>query len=170
VVCDEQGIRALHQRVLDGWNQGSGAAFAGPFSEDARFVGFDGSVFEGRREIADSHQELFDRWMKGSRLVGEGIDVTFVRDDVAVVHAAGGTIARRKSEPAPERDSIQTLVAVRDGETWSFVAFQNTRIRPIGANLPSALLWLLPDRLWRWLFRATKTVPRRKITFGSRGD
>src|SRR6266498_1718673 len=167
---NEKQIRALHERVLDGWNQGSGAAFAAPFSQDARFVGFDGSVFEGRREIADSHQELFDRWMKGSRLVAEGTDVTFVRDDVAVVHAAGGTIARRKSEPAAERDSIQTLVAVRDGGTWSFVAFQNTRIRPIGANFPSALLWLLPDRLWRWLFRATKTVPRRKITFGSGED
>ena len=62
------------------------------------------------------------------------------------------------------------LDAVRDGDTWSFVAFQNTRIRPIGANAASALLWLLPDRFWRWLFRATRTVPRRTITFGSRGD
>jgi len=167
---DEGEIRALHERVLEGWNEGSGAAFAAPFSEDARFVGFDGSVFEGRREIADSHQELFDRWMKGSRLVGERTEVTFVRDDVAVVHAAGGTIARGRAEPAPERDSIQTLVAVRDREAWSFVAFQNTRIRPIGANAASALLWLLPDRFWRWLFRATRTVPRRTITFGSRGD
>jgi uncharacterized protein (TIGR02246 family) len=167
---DEKQIRALHERVLEGWNRGSGAAFAAPFSEEARFVGFDGSLFEGRREIAGSHQELFDRWMKGSRLVGECTDVTFVRDQVAVVHAAGGTIARGKSEPAPERDSIQTLVAVRDGDTWSFVAFQNTRIRPIGANAASALLWLLPDRFWRWLFRVTRTVPRRTITFGSRGE
>ena len=71
-----------------------------------------------------------------------------------------GTILRGKSRPAPERDSIQTLVAVRDAGGWSFVSFHNTRIRPIAAGGMSALLWLLPDKLWRLLFRATRTVPR----------
>lgn len=132
---DANQIQALHARVLDGWNHGSGEGFAAPFREEACFIGFDGTVFEGRRDIASSHQELFDRWTKGSRLVSERTDVRFVRDDVAVVHATGGTIGRGKSEPAPERDSVQTLVAVRDGDTWSFVAFQNTRIRPITAAI-----------------------------------
>ncbi len=69
-----------------------------------------------------------------------------------------------KSRPAPERDSIQMLVAVRDGGMWSFVAFQNTRIRRIGANPASALLWLLFDKVWGVFFRVTKTVPRRATT------
>lgn len=161
---DEEQIRALHARVLDGWNQGRGPAFAAPFSEDARFVGFDGTIFHGRREIGDAHQELLDRWLKGSRLVNERTDIRFVRPDVAVVHTVGGTIPNDKSQPAPERDSIQMLVAVRDGDTWSFVSFQNTRIRPIGVNAASALLWLLFDKVWGLFFRATKTVPRRAAT------
>jgi uncharacterized protein (TIGR02246 family) len=155
---DERQIVALHERVLDGWNRGSGADFAAPFSEDAVFIGFDGSIFRGRQAIADSHQELFDRWLKGTRLTSDRIDVRFPNSDVAVVHAAGGTIMRGKAKPAPERDSVQTLVAVRDGAAWSFVSFQNTRVRPMGANAASALLWLLPDKLWRLVRRRASTT------------
>jgi uncharacterized protein (TIGR02246 family) len=160
MASDEEQVRRLHEQVIDGWNEGSGDAFAAPFSDDARFIGFDGSVFRGRREIAESHQQLFDRSLKGSRLVAEHTEIRLVTPDVAIVQATGGTITRGKSRPAPERDSIQTLVAVRDGDAWSFVAFQNTRIRPIGRSAASALLWLLPDKLWRLLFWATKTTPR----------
>jgi hypothetical protein len=85
---------------------------------------------------------------------------------VAIVHALGGTVMRSKSEPTPERDSIQTLVAVRDAGGWSFVSFQNTRIRPIGAGAVSAVLWLVPDRLWRLLFRLSKTEPRKVAGLG----
>jgi hypothetical protein len=45
--ADEAAIRGLHKQVLAGWNEASGDAFAAPFSEDADFVGFDGSVTRG---------------------------------------------------------------------------------------------------------------------------
>jgi uncharacterized protein (TIGR02246 family) len=153
-------IRALHQRMLDAWDSGDGEAFAAPFRDDAVFVGFDGSAMRGREQIATVHQELFDRWLKGSRLVEECTEVRFAGPEVAIVHATGGTVLRGKSQPAPERDSIQTLVALREAGEWSFVSFQNTRIRPIGSGAASALLWLVPDKLWRLLFRLSKTVPR----------
>jgi uncharacterized protein (TIGR02246 family) len=159
--ADEREILALHQRTLDAWAAGDGAAFAAPFSDDAVFIGFDGSVVRGRARIATAHQELFDRWMKDTRLVEEHAEVRFVGADVAIVHAIGGTVMRGKTEPAPERDSIQTLVAVREAGAWSFVSFQNTRIRPIGAGATSALLWLVPDKLWGLRLRASKTAPRK---------
>jgi uncharacterized protein (TIGR02246 family) len=130
------------------------------------FVGFDGSVMRGREQIASVHQELFDRWLKGSRLVDERTEVRFVAPDVALVHALGGTVMRGKAEPAPERDSIQTLVAVRRDGAWSFVSFQNTRIRPMGAGAASALLWLVPDLLWRLRFRVARTAPRKTAGLG----
>jgi uncharacterized protein (TIGR02246 family) len=157
---DERQIVALHERILDGWNRGSGADFAAPFSADAVFIGFDGTIFRGRQAIADSHQELFDRWLKGTRLTSDRIDVRFPNPDVAVVHAAGGTIMRGKDRPAPEWDSVQTLVSVRDGDAWTFVCFQNTRVRPMGANAASALLWLLPDKLWRLVRRRARKAER----------
>jgi uncharacterized protein (TIGR02246 family) len=162
----EREIRALHRQMLDAWQAGDGEAFAAPFSDDALFIGFDGSVMRGREEIAGTHQELFDRWLKGSRLVEEQTHIRFASPDVAIVHSVGGTVMRGKAKPAPERDSIQTLVAVREAGGWSFVSFQNTRIRPIGAGTTSALLWLLPDQLWRLLFRLTKTAPRKTVDLG----
>jgi uncharacterized protein (TIGR02246 family) len=164
--ADEREIRALHRRMLDAWEAGDGEAFAAPFSDDALFVGFDGSVTRGCDQIASTHQELFDRWLKGSRLVEERTEVRFLGADVAIVHAVGGTVMRGKSEPAPERDSIQTLVAVRQAGGWSFVSFQNTRIRPIGAGATSALLWLIPDKLWGLSFRISKIAPRKSETPG----
>jgi hypothetical protein len=95
--------------------------------------------------------------MKGTRLAEERTEVSFVHPDVAIVHALGGTVMRGKSEPTPERDSLQTL----DAGGWSFVSFQNTRIRPIAAGAVSARLWLVPDKLWWLLFRLSKTAPRK---------
>jgi uncharacterized protein (TIGR02246 family) len=158
--ADERAIRALQRRMLEAWGAGDGEAFAAPFSDDALFIGFDGSVMRGRQQIAAAHQEVFDRWMKGTRLIEERTEVSFANADVAIVHTLGGTVMRGQSQPTPERDSIQTLVAVRDASGWSFVSFQNTRLRPIGAGAVSALLWLVPDKLWRLSFRLSKTAPR----------
>ena len=157
---DDVQIRTLHQRMLDAWNQGSGEAFAAPFAEDAHFVAFDGSILRGRKQIAEVHQRLFDHWLRGTRLVGGATRVRFLGPDAAVVLTVGGTIMRGKSRPAPERDSIQTLVAHRGADGWSFVSFQNTRLRPIGANAVSALLWLIPGKLWGLFFRAARVTPR----------
>jgi hypothetical protein len=79
-------------------------------------------------------------------------DVRFLSPDVALIHAVGGTVMRGKSEPSPDRDSIQTLVAVRqEGDLWRLAAFQNTRIRPMGRNASSFLIWALSDMLWKVL-------------------
>ena len=67
--------------------------------------------------------------MKGTRFVGKVKDLRFLSPDVAVMHAVGSTVMLGKSEPSPERDSIETLVAVREGGGWRLAAFQNTRVR-----------------------------------------
>ncbi|WP_306059381.1 SgcJ/EcaC family oxidoreductase [Natronococcus wangiae] len=149
VEADEAAVRELYQRLMDGWNRGSGDAFASVFAEDGDLVGFDGTRLRGRAEIASFHQALFDKWLTGTRLIGTVESVTFPAPDVAVVHAVGGTILPGKSTPAPERDSIQTLVATnREGE-WLFTAFQNTRVRPVDRSLGSVVAWKLSDVLWK---------------------
>jgi uncharacterized protein (TIGR02246 family) len=135
---------------MDGWNRGSGEAFAAPFAESCDFVAFDGTRFRGRDAIAKFHESLFKTHLKGTRLVGNVTDVRFVCPDVAVLHASGGTVRRGQSKPAPERDSIQTLVAARRNGVWQLIAFQNTRVRPIGRNVRGSLLWLASDWLWKW--------------------
>ena len=73
----------------------------------------------------------------------------FLRPDVALMDAVGGTVMRGKIEPSPERDSVQTLVAVREGGEWRLAAFQNTRVRSMGPNLVAFVLWALTDLLWK---------------------
>ncbi len=70
---DEGAVRALYEQLMDGWNKGSGAAFSAPFAEDGDLIGFDGTHLKGCLEIAAFHQPLFDKWLKGTRLVGEVI-------------------------------------------------------------------------------------------------
>ena len=50
-----------------------------PFSQDAHFVAFDGSVLHGRKQIAETHRVLFDKWLAGTRLTDEQHRRTFSR-------------------------------------------------------------------------------------------
>ena len=161
--ADEAALRALYQQLMDGWNKGSGDAFASVFTEDGDLIGFDGTHLKGREEIAPFHQQLFDKWLKGSRLVGQVKDVRFLSPDVALMHAVGGTVMRGKTDPVPERDSIQTLVAIRqeDGE-WRLAAFQNTRLHPIGHGAGVVLIWTLSDLLWKVYRLITQRMRRRQ--------
>jgi uncharacterized protein (TIGR02246 family) len=146
---DEAAVRSLYTQLMDGWNRGSAEAFSAPFAEDGHLVAFDGTHFKGRDEIVSFHQPLFDKWLRGTRLVGEVESVRFLSPHVALMHARGGTIMRGKSRPSPERDSIQTLVAFRREGDWRLVAFQNTRVRPMSQNSRSAIIWLFTDWLWK---------------------
>jgi hypothetical protein len=48
--ADVTAIRALYQRMMDGWNKGSGEAFAAVFAEDGEQVAFDRTHFQGVRK------------------------------------------------------------------------------------------------------------------------
>ena len=130
---EEAVIRSLYFQMIDGWNKGNGEAFASPFAEDADLVGFDGTHLKGRQEIASFHQQLFDTFVKGSRLVGKIRNVRFLNPDVAIMHAVGGTIMAGQSDIEPERNSIHTLVIMKESDDkWRVTAFQNTRAQYIG--------------------------------------
>jgi uncharacterized protein (TIGR02246 family) len=148
-IADEAAVRALYQQLMDGWNAGSGAAFAAPFAEDGDLVAFDGTHFKGRQEIVPFHQKLFETHLRGTRLVGKVASVRFLSPDVALMHAIGGTVMRGKTAPAPERDSIQTLVLRKYNGEWRIAAFQNTRVRPMGASSAGTFIWIFSDLLWR---------------------
>src|ERR671934_2060831 len=121
---EEASIRILYQQLMDGWNKGSGNDFAAPFTDDSDFVGFDGTYLKGCQEIASFHQQLFDRFVKGSRLVGKIRGIRFLTLDVAVMIAVGGTVVAGQSDIDPDRNSIHTLVAVKRDGNWYFTAFQ----------------------------------------------
>jgi uncharacterized protein (TIGR02246 family) len=146
---DEAQIRVLFENLLGDWGRGDGEAYGSRFTEDADYVAFDGTHTMGRWDISSSHQQLFDKFLKGTRLTGRILSIKFLRPHVALVHATGGTIMGGKTKPSPERASIQTLVAVREDDEWRFAAFHNCRVRPIGSGAAGFLIWALTDKLWR---------------------
>src|SRR5919198_1210935 len=129
---DEATIRDLYQQTIDGWHAGKGDAFAAPYTDDSDFIGFDGTYMKGRQEIASFHQMLFDKFVKGSRLIGKIRSIRFVTEDVAIMIAVGGTVMAGQSDIDPDRNSVHTLVAVKHDVKWYFTAFQNSRAQYIG--------------------------------------
>src|SRR5690554_4192097 len=112
----ETEIRRLLQQLYDCWAAGDAEAYAAFFTEDADYIAFDGANQKGRAAIAAAHKFLFEKWLKGSRLVEHDTTVRFLTPEVALIHSRGNTILAGKSEPAPERESVQTLVAVKTGD------------------------------------------------------
>ncbi|MHB9133560.1 MAG: SgcJ/EcaC family oxidoreductase [Armatimonadota bacterium] len=144
--ADEVAVCALYTQLMDAWNAGSGDAMAALYTADGDLIGFDGTHFIGREEIATFHQRLFDTVMQGSRLVGDVRDVRFLCPEVAVLHATGQTIMPGQTAPTQERDSIQTIVAVKEDGVWRIAAFQNTRIQSWqGQTGPHELLGQLEE-------------------------
>jgi uncharacterized protein (TIGR02246 family) len=132
---DKAAISTVYFQMIGGWNKGSGTIFAAPFAEDGDLVGFDGSHLKGRQNIASFHQQLFDTFLKDSRLVGKIRDIRFLTNDVAIMHAVSGTIMDGLTEIEPERNSIHTIVLKKDDPNtghWFITAFQNTRVQYIG--------------------------------------
>lgn len=123
---NEVEIRRLYKQMIDGWNSGSGDTFAAPFTDDSDFIGFDGTLMNGRQQISSFHQMLFDSFVKGSRLVGKVRGIRFVSSDVAIMIAVGGSVMAGQSDIEPERYSISTLVAIKRDRILQFSAFQNT--------------------------------------------
>jgi hypothetical protein len=71
---------------------------------------------------------LFDKFLKGSRLIGKIKSIRFVTNDVPMMIAVGGTIMTGQLDIEPERNSIHTIVALkRYSSDWYFTAFQNSR-------------------------------------------
>lgn len=127
---DEREITALFANLLDDWARGDGGSYGSRFTETVEYVAFDGSLTQGREAVAKSHQALFDRWLKGTRLTGQIESIRFLgaATDVALIHATGSTILAGEERPRRSRDSIQTLVVVKDRGAWRFTAFHNGRI------------------------------------------
>jgi uncharacterized protein (TIGR02246 family) len=124
---DEAQIRGLYQKILHGWNIGSGSALADQFTEDGEIVGFDGTQINGRKEISSNLQEIFDKYGSNrNRFVGKTKNVKFLTPGIALMHAIAGMVMAGHSEINPQLNSIQRLVFVKRDKEWRVAALQNT--------------------------------------------
>lgn len=135
--ADETAVRALARRCVEGWNKGSGAAFAAQFADDADYVVVNGNYLKGRQQIASGHQQIFDTFYKGTRLWIEVKSVRFLRPDVALMHSVSRVLKPGEADASPVRPAaIQLFVVTKHDGTWLIDSFHNTPLAE-GSGQPS---------------------------------
>lgn len=103
------------------------------FTEDASYPTFVGTCYRGRRDIVNSHRILFARFLHGTRLADEILDIRFPGPGVAVVNGRGDT---HKGKRPGELAKVQTYTLVRqDDGRWRIAAFHNTKRKPLVESL-----------------------------------
>ena len=122
---DETEVRGLYRQILSGWNRRNAEAIAGVFDDDGVAIGFDGSELDGRTNIARIHKQIFDDHQTGA-FVGKVRDVRFLNPHVAVLSAVAGIVPPGQSDLDPDRNTVQTLVAVKRNHEWRVAVYQNT--------------------------------------------
>jgi uncharacterized protein (TIGR02246 family) len=132
--CDEDAIRELLDCQVMGWAAGDAEQYASVFTPDADYVTFLGSHYKGRAAIAASYVPLFRKLVKGSRLDFEITQLRFITPDVALIHANGAVVKRRRRR-GRRGTRVTTTIAVRTDGQWQLAASQNTTHRRFAERL-----------------------------------
>jgi uncharacterized protein (TIGR02246 family) len=134
---DARDLRGLVQQLEEAWARGDGARLGSLYRDDASHVTDDGLHLQGREAIVAKHQQLFDTYLRGSRLDLDIIDLRRVARGVILIHLRGGVVEQTGAEQLPtERDSRATMVATEDDGEWRLVSVQLTRIAPVRWPVP----------------------------------
>jgi uncharacterized protein (TIGR02246 family) len=121
----ENDVRALHQALLERWNERDAAGMAALFAGHGSMVGFDGSAVDGRGAI-EAHLAPIFRDHPTPAFVAKVKKVRVLAEDVALLRAVAGMVPPSASSIVPELNAIQTLVAARRHSHWQIELFQNT--------------------------------------------
>jgi uncharacterized protein (TIGR02246 family) len=126
---DVAAITSVLGDLVAAWERHDAEAYGELFTEDATYVTFVGTYYQGRQDIVDSHRALFATFLKGTRLADEVLAIRFHGPDTAVVNGRGDTY---KGKRPRKLTKIQTYTLVRQGDgSWRIAAFHNTRRRPL---------------------------------------
>lgn len=124
-LTDEPAVRALYQQLLASWNTCDAAAFAALFAPDGNVIGFDGSLMNGKEEIASALGRIFADHQTAA-YVGIIREVRLLSNNVALLRAVCGMVPPGQSDLNPAVNTIQSLVAAKQDGGWRIVLYQNT--------------------------------------------
>jgi uncharacterized protein (TIGR02246 family) len=122
---DEDEVRALYRRMVDGWNTRDANAYAATFAEEGEAIGFDGSPMAGRAEIAETLQDIFADHPTAA-YVTKVRGVRFLTPEVAILRAIVGMVPPGSADLNPQVNALQTLVAAKSDGEWRIALLQNT--------------------------------------------
>jgi uncharacterized protein (TIGR02246 family) len=91
----ETEIRQVLDRLAENWNRGDATAYGEDFTEDASYVTFVGTVYRVRADLVAGHDALFGKFLKGTRMYSEVLDLRLYGDRTAIV-VTRGDVAKNK--------------------------------------------------------------------------
>jgi uncharacterized protein (TIGR02246 family) len=121
-------VIGLYTNLLEAWNRRDAQAFAAQFTESGSTVGFDGSQLDGRAAIAGELGRIFADHIPAT-YVGKVIEVRPLGSSAVLLRAVAGMKPPKEAELKPERNAVQSLVAVADGGVPKIALYQNTPAR-----------------------------------------
>jgi uncharacterized protein (TIGR02246 family) len=124
-LSDSVAVSTLYNNLLRFWNEQQADQYAGLFAEDGNLVGFDGSQVDGRAAIGEHIGGIF-KDHQTARYVSKVREVRLLAPDVALLRAVAGLIPPGKTDINPATNAVQSLIAVRQADTWRISLFQNT--------------------------------------------
>ncbi|KMS85207.1 MULTISPECIES: SgcJ/EcaC family oxidoreductase [Streptomyces] len=126
---DTTAVTAVLDALVAAWNEHDADAYGRLFTEDATYATYVGTLYQGRRDITESHRVLFTTFLKDTRLADEVVGIRFLGPDTAVVSGRGDTYKGRR----PRRlGKVQTYTLTREADgAWRIAAFHNTKRKPL---------------------------------------
>jgi uncharacterized protein (TIGR02246 family) len=124
--AEETAIRAVVQRLSDGWNRRDSQLFASAFAETHDYVAFNGFQMLGqsREANANVHDQIWQTtFAEGSEISITITQIRFLTPAIAVAHASSTNDYTANGE-ARELDGSFTIVLTKiEGEGWVIEAF-----------------------------------------------
>ncbi|MCE7000891.1 SgcJ/EcaC family oxidoreductase [Saccharothrix sp. S26] len=126
---DRAAVVEVIGQLVEAWAGHDADAYGALFTEDATYVTYVGTCYRGRHDIVESHRTLWAKFLRGTRLADEVLDVRFTGPGTAVVTGRGDTYKGRR--PA-KLSKVQTYLLVREADgRWRIAAFHNTKRKPL---------------------------------------
>ena len=125
-IQDEQALRSIISTLEAGWNAKSGETFSSVFADSHDYIVVNGYYFSNfnKKSNAFAHQGLFDGIYKNVDLKLVVDKISFIRPDLAMIHALGAGI--EKGKPVPENPSIiMSVLAEKKNGSWKIISFHN---------------------------------------------
>jgi uncharacterized protein (TIGR02246 family) len=122
---DKREVQSLYGELLHCWNRRDAAGFAALFADDGNVVGFDGSVYERPAMIESELSRIFAEHPTAA-YVAKIRNVRLIMPDVALVSAVAGMVPPGQSDIKPAVNTVQTMIAAKQGGRWRIAVFQNT--------------------------------------------
>jgi uncharacterized protein (TIGR02246 family) len=122
---DRAAVESLYRKLLSAWNERNAAGFAALVATDGTVVGFDGSQLDGPGAVAEQLTAVFADHQPAT-YVSIVREVRFLTEGVALLLAVAGMVPPDGQKVMPERNAVQSLVAVRADGRWAVSLFQNT--------------------------------------------